>query len=101
MTWLCDDDNRCLLFAKELKRTGTKKSLLKLLRNPYSKRLWIVQEILLASHVRLLTNGNVCMSRDAMRVCFRTGAWSRELTISALKALVASDLVTTQKYFGL
>lgn len=59
IVWLCDDQDRYPLIAQDFNRTGSRKVLSDLLADPYFTRLWIVQEVFLASHVRVLVEGSI------------------------------------------
>jgi hypothetical protein len=58
--WPNDDSARDFVFLQE------PAALALFLRNEYFERLWIVQEVLLAQHVGLLTSGNLWLSWDAI-----------------------------------
>lgn len=59
--WLNDDSARNFVSFQD------PAALAHLLRNEYFSRLWIVQEVLLAQHVRFLTPGNLWISWDAIQ----------------------------------
>lgn len=59
--WLNDDNARDFVSFQD------PAALAQLLRNEYFSRLWIVQEVLLAQHVRFLTPGNLWISWDAIQ----------------------------------
>lgn len=59
--WLNDDNARDFVAFQD------PAALAQLLRNEYFSRLWIVQEVLLAQHVRFLTPGNLWISWDAIQ----------------------------------
>jgi hypothetical protein len=59
--WLNDSNARDFVAFQD------PEALAQLLRNEYFSRLWIVQEVLLAQHVRFLTPGNLWISWDAIQ----------------------------------
>lgn len=59
--WLNDDNARDFVSFQD------PAALAELLRNEYFSRLWIVQEVLLAQHVRFLTPGNLWISWEAIQ----------------------------------
>lgn len=61
IVWLNDDNARDFVSFQD------PAALAKLLRNEYFSRLWIVQEVLLARHVRFLTPGNLWISWEAIQ----------------------------------
>ncbi|KAH6642532.1 heterokaryon incompatibility protein-domain-containing protein [Boeremia exigua] len=73
--WLCDAQGLYSRFAADFNTTGKSASLAPLIADPYFTRLWIVQEVLLSPHVRVLVSGNIWVSWDAMGDCFKTKGW--------------------------
>lgn len=65
--WLNDDEGLCSSAARNFVSFQDPASLADLLRNEYFSRLWVVQEVLLAQHVRFLTPGNLWISWDAIQ----------------------------------
>ncbi|KAH6629704.1 heterokaryon incompatibility protein-domain-containing protein [Boeremia exigua] len=95
IVWLCDERDAYSTIAKEFNRTRTKKALSGLLCDSYFSRLWIVQEVLLASTLWMFTFGGVWISWEDVRTCFWEKAWEPEDAI--LKALVVPDFLSRGK----
>ena len=72
IVWLCDDEGLYPLFAKDFICTGRTSSFAGFMKDAYFRRLWVVQEILLASNVWILTQGNVWVPWKAMRDSFNS-----------------------------
>ena len=65
--WLNDERGICANAARDFVSFQDPAGLADLLRNEYFSRLWVVQEVLLARHVRFLTPGNLWVSWDAIQ----------------------------------
>lgn len=75
IVWLCDNEGLYPDLAADFNATRTGASLARLVADAYFTRLWVVQEVLLSPHVRVLVSGNVWVSWAAMRDCFQTKGW--------------------------
>ncbi|KAF3034896.1 hypothetical protein E8E12_004452 [Didymella heteroderae] len=88
--WINDDSARDFVSFQD------PAALAQLLRNEYFSRLWIVQEVLLAQHVRFLTPGNLWISWDAIQETVGRTAKSYfaklDLTPSSAMSLLALNV---------
>lgn len=81
--WLNDDNARDFVAFQD------PAALAQLLRNEYFSRLWIVQEVLLAQHVRFLTPGNLWISWDTIQdtVCRTAKSYFAKLDLGESSAM--------------
>lgn len=64
--WLNDKEGHCAEAARDFIRLSNIDALATLLSNDYFSRLWIVQELLLARSIRIVTAGHIWLDRETI-----------------------------------
>ena len=78
--WLNDEEGDCHKAAKEFATSPSLMPLITLLTNIYFQRLWIVQEILLSQHIRVIVSGGIWLDWEAIRTRTFKGTLTKSIT---------------------